>query len=126
MTNRLIFDPIPKETSRPLREVLERALESIRSVLDVSQGGLRVRESIRVIDCVIDTGATPTAILKVPGLKTPPLAVLLLRATNQRTATGQSASGFGVQWEWRGALLIHSVDGLSASTRYDCALAVLE
>lgn len=134
MTSRLTFDAVPGTKGQPpdddwaekLRRVLDASFRSIRSVLDVASGGLRLRESTRVVDCVIDTAAYPVAV-KVPGLRTPPLSVLMLRATNQRTTTGRSASGMYVDWQWRGGgLLVHAVDGLSASTRYDCVIAVLE
>lgn len=134
MTSRLTFDAVPEAKgaldrawAEKLRLVLDASFRSIRSVLDVASGGLRLRESVRCVDCVIDTGRTPHAIVAVDGMKKPPIGVLLLRARNQRTATGQCATGNALSWEFRGAsVLIHAATGLSASTRYDCVIAVLE
>ena len=131
MTSRLVFDQLPEgeptiEWARKLRRVLDASFRSLRSVLDVAGGGIRMRESFRVIDCVIDTARTPHAIVAVD-VKRPPVGVMLLRARNQRTATGQCATGNALSWEFRGAsVLIHAATGLSASTRYDCVIAVLE
>jgi hypothetical protein len=121
--SRLRFDPMP-ETYERGRRVLDESLRVLREVLD---GGWRWREQVRgVIDTVIDTDVLPVAV-DVPGVKSAPLSVQLLRATVQRTTTGQVLSALPVTWEWReGRLLIHSVDGLAASTRYDATLAVTE
>jgi hypothetical protein len=121
--SRLIFDLMPEEMPQKSRRVLDAAFRSIRNVLDV---GIRMREQFRCVDAVIDTAAFPTSI-RVPGLRTAPLGVLLLRATEQRSSSGHVISSAGVLWEWRGgALLIQSIDILSSATRYDVTLAVLE
>jgi hypothetical protein len=124
--SRLTFDLMPEEMPARSRRVLDAAFRSLRNVLDVAQGGVRMREQFRCVDTVIDTGELPVSIT-VEGIKSPPLSVLLLRATEQRSGSGLIVSGTGVIWEWRsGALLIHTVDGLGASTRYDVTLAVME
>jgi hypothetical protein len=128
--SRLTFDPIPEGNDAKwverLRRVLEASFGSIRTVLDAAQGGIRMREQFRCIDTVIDMAALPVSVA-VEGLKAPPLAVLVLRATEQRSSTGYVFTGIGVQWEWRGgAVLVHAIDGLAASTRYDATFAVME
>jgi hypothetical protein len=128
--SRLTFDPIPEgndpKWSERLKRVLEASFSSIRTVLDSAQGGIRMREQFRCIDTVVDMSGLPVSIT-VEGLKSPPLAVLLLGAAVQRTGTGQVISGGAVTWEWRsGAVLVHAIDGLAASTRYDATFAVME
>lgn len=121
--SRLRFDMLPEEYASA-RKVLDESFRVIREVLD---GGWRWREQVRgVVSTVIDTGALPVQV-EVPGAKVAPLAVLCLRAIPQRSALGQVQSGGAVTWEWRsGALLVHAIDGLAASTRYDVTLAVME
>lgn len=121
--SRLRFDLLPAEYA-DARKVVDESFRVLREVLD---GGWRWREQVRgVVDTVIDTAVLPVSI-DVPGVKTSPLSVTLLRAVELRTASGQAISGSAVTWEWRnGALLVHSIDGLSASTRYAATLAVTE
>ncbi|HVK87952.1 MAG TPA: hypothetical protein VM513_27720 [Kofleriaceae bacterium] len=121
--SRLRFDLLPDTYDRA-RKVVDESLRVVREVLD---GGWRWREQVRgVVSTVIDTDVLPVQVA-VPAVVTSPTAVLLLSAVPQRTATGQVISGAAVTWEWRsGALLIHSIDGLSASTRYNAVLAVME
>jgi hypothetical protein len=129
VSGRLVFDPVPEEdVPAPLRRVLDRALRSIRSVLDGAQGGINVREQFGgVVQTVIDTAAFPVRVAVPARIKAAPLAVLLLRATPQRSASSLTFTGKGVSWEWRaGALLIHSVDGFALNARYDTTLLVLE
>ena len=124
--SRLDFPGKLPEDPNELRRALERAFLSIRNVLEAARGGIRAREQLRVIDVEIDTGALPASVT-IDGLTRPPLAVLLLRAVKKRTADGQTTSGTGLLWSWRGgALVIHGADVLDANTRYDCAIAVLE
>jgi hypothetical protein len=123
MTSRLRFDLMPDELPEKAKRVLDEAFRSIRSVLDATQGGIRMREQFTVIDTVIDTARLPVPVKC--GAR--PLGVLLVGATVQRTGTGQVISGGAVTWSWRGGgLLIHDVDGLAASTRYDATIAVME
>lgn len=123
MTSRLRFDLLPEKYDAA-RKVVDESFRVLREVLD---GGFRWREQVRgVVDTVIDTGVLPVQI-DVPAVKTAPLSVLCLRAIPQRSASGQVISGAAVTWEWRsGTLLVHSVDGLAATTRYDVTLAVME
>lgn len=128
MTSRLDFDLVPQgDVPDRTRRVLDRAFRSIRNVLDAAHGGVKLREQFAgVVDVVIDTARYPIPVT-IPGVKAPPLGVLLLRAIVQRGGTGRAFSGNAIDWEWRGGgLLIHSVTGLAASTRYDATLAVME
>jgi hypothetical protein len=123
MTSRLRFDLMPDELPEKAKRILDEAFRSIRSVLDVDQGGVRMREQFRTIDTVIDTARLPVPVK----CATKPLGVLLVGATVQRTGTGEVISGGAVTWSWRGGgLLIHDVDGLAAATRYDATIAVME
>ncbi|UJR78930.1 hypothetical protein [Sandaracinus amylolyticus] len=121
--SRLRFDPMPEKYERA-RKVVDESFRSLREVLD---RGFRWREQVGgVVDTVIDTDQLPV-LIDVPGVKTKPLAVFLLRAVPQRTSDGKVITSPAVQWEWRsGALLVHSVDGLAASTRYNATIAVME
>jgi hypothetical protein len=121
--SRLRFDLLP-ETYDRARRVVDESFRVIREVLD---GGWRWREQVRgVVSTVIDTGELPVQVA-VPAVVTSPTAVLLLSAVPQRSASGQVISSAAVTWEWRsGALLIHSIDGLAATTRYNAVLAVME
>jgi hypothetical protein len=128
--SRVVFDVVPDgEWTEKTRRVLDACFRALRSVLDVANGGIRMREQFRCIDCVIDTGTVPYAKVSVSGLKASPLAVWMLNAQTQRgTAShNESLSSLGVRWEWRGGqILIHGVTNLTATTRYDCVIAVLE
>lgn len=121
--SRILFQLLP-EKYNDARKVVDESFRSLREVLD---GGWRWREQVRaVIDTVIDTGALPVGI-QAPGVRKP-LAVLLLSAAEQDAANGAlTVSSASVTWEWRGGqLIIHSVAGLSANTRYNAVIAVME
>ncbi len=128
MTSRLVFDAIPAgEWGEKTRTVLGAAFRSLQSVLDSARGGLRMREQLRVVDCVIDTATVPYARVTVLGANAPPLGVLLISARVQRSTSGRVLTSATVDWEWRGGgILIYGVAGLAAATRYDCVIAVLE
>jgi hypothetical protein len=103
---------------------LDGYLRDLRTVLN---GGLRLREQMRVVvDVVIDTAALPASIDVPIGLR--PVGVVLVRAVEQGTADGQVITGGAVTWDAQGAgsLRIHAVDALAASTRYDAVIAVVE
>ena len=126
MASRLTFDLMPEEMPAKSRRVLDAAFRSLRNVLDVAQGGVKMREQFRCVDTVVDMAALPVSVA-VDGLKAPPLALLVLRATEQRSSTGYVFTGIGVQWEWRsGALLIHGLTDLDGATRYAVTFAVME
>jgi hypothetical protein len=121
--SRLVFDEMP-ETWPLARERVDAALRSLRAVLD---RGFRAREQYSaVVDTVIDTDALPMPI-EVPGLRSTPLSVMVLRATAQRTADGMVITTPAVTWTWRGGrVVIHAVGTLAAATRYDATIAVME
>lgn len=103
--------------------VLRGAVDGMRSILN---GGMRVRDQFggQVIDTQIDTGALPLDV-KVAATR-PPLGVLLLRAEVPRLG-GTVLSGGSVTWEYRGGILrLSALSALSATTRYDCTILVLE
>jgi hypothetical protein len=121
--SRLVFDEMP-DTWPLARERVDAALRSLRAVLD---RGFRAREQYSaVVDTVIDTDALPMPI-EVPGLRSTPLSVMVLRATAQRTADGMVITTPAVTWTWRGGrVVIHAVGTLAAATRYDATIAVME
>jgi hypothetical protein len=81
----------------------------------------------RAVTIAIDTGATPYATYESGSLRRAPMGVLLGKAVVQRSATGQAISGGIVTWEFRGGrLLIHTVTGLAATTRYDATILLVE
>lgn len=122
MPSRLDFDIMPQELPAKSRRVLDAAFRSLRSILD---NGIRMREQFRCVDAVIDTARLPVSV--AVDTTAPPLSVSLLRAVVQRSTSGAVISHARVTWEWRsGAVLIHAIDGLAASTRYDVTLAVME
>ncbi len=127
--SRVVFDVVPDgEWTEKTRRVLDACFRALRSVLDVANGGIRMREQFRCIDCVVDTGTVPYAKVSVAGLKVSPLAVWMLSARTQRGASAhETLSSLAMRWEWRGGqILIHGVGNLSATTRYYCVIAVLE
>lgn len=126
--SRLSFDVMPEEMPEQSRRILDASFRDIRNVLDAAQGGLRLREQFAgVIDCVIDTAILPVTIAAPRRMTRPPLGVRLISATVQRTSTGRVLSGGQVDWEWRaGAVVIHSITGLAATTRYDAVIALEE
>lgn len=126
--SRLSFDVMPEEMPERSRRVLDASFRTLRNVLDAAQGGVLLREQFAgIVDVVIDTAALPVTV-KVPRRMTrPPLGVRLIGATVQRTSTGRVLSGLPVEWEWRaGAVVIHSISGLAATTRYDAVIALEE
>lgn len=104
---------------------LLRALAPLRDLVDALRG-VRVRDQVRiVVDTVVDTAAMPLE-LALPGDATP-LGIVLVRAMEQGSDDGHAISGGGVTWSPGGAgVLIHEIDSLAASTRYDATIAVLE
>ena len=118
--SRLRFDVMPAEWAKA-REVVDAALRTVREVLD---GGWRWREQTRVLACELDTGALPLTLQAVPRR---PVTVSVLSVTERRNASEQIVSGCAVLWSWRaGTLVIHSVQNLDPSTRYDAVFAVME
>lgn len=110
---------LPKEWSEAWRVVDE----ALRDLL----GRAESTPKIRLIPTLIDTGATPYGVIDRPDLKKAPKAVSLAAAVVQRSATGQSIAGGVVTSEFRGGrLIIHTVTGLAATTRYDAVFVVME
>lgn len=113
-----------------MRKAQDEINRGVRDVLDGGYGGIRVSEQFsRILETVIDTGRFPITVSNdaLKGLAAPPLGLLLLRATVQRTTSGRNLSGGTVDWEWRdGALVLHAVSGLAATTRYNATLLVME
>lgn len=124
MSSRLRFERMPEKYEAPARKLLDDAFRSLRTVLD---GGWQWRDQVRgVVDTTIDTDALPVGI-EVRGVLSRPTSVQLLGAVEKRSTTGKVISGGSITWEWRGGvLLIHSVDALAATTRYDATFAVME
>ncbi len=120
---RIRFDIMP-ETYDMARQVIDESFRSLRQVLD---RGVRMREQFAgVLETTISTQTLPTT-YSVPGIRSAPSGVILLRAMRGGTTTGMVTSGNQITWEWRaGQLVIYSVDGLDADTNYDAVLAVLE
>ena len=72
----------------------------------------------------IDTALAYTVVLSS---KARPASVSVLSAKNLDTNSGRLTTGGTVEWEWRGgSVLVHSVSGLAANTRYEVELLVLE
>ena len=113
---------------KPSWDSVARELDSwARDVRAVLNGGLRLREQVRVVvDVVIDTSVLPVSIEVPAGIR--PIGVALVRAVEQGTADGQVISGGAVTWDAQGvgSLRIHAVDALAASTRYDATIVVVE
>jgi hypothetical protein len=109
-------------------EAVARDLDGyLREVREILNGGLRLRDQVRVVrDVVIDTAVLPVSIEVPAGLR--PIGVVLVRAVEQGTADGQVISGGAVTWDAQGigSIRIHVVDALAASTRYDAVIAVVE
>ena len=103
--------------------VVRGAIDGLRQIVN---GGMRVRDQFgrQVIDLQIDTGELPIDV-EIKATR-PPTGVLLLRAILPREG-GYQLSGGVVTWEWRGgSLRIKDLSALSATTRYDCTILVLE
>lgn len=100
--------------------------EQFRALREVLLGGFRWSEQVRSVVSIesLDPSQLPQPV-DVPGMKSTPSTVLLLRATEVLTPT--HVSGGTVTWEWRaGSLLLTAVSALTSGTRYDCLFAVME
>tara|TARA_R100001129_G_scaffold140398_2_gene101528 strand:+ start:134 stop:508 length:375 start_codon:yes stop_codon:yes gene_type:complete len=72
----------------------------------------------------VDTALDYTVVL---ASQARPVSVSVLSAKNLDTNSGRLTTGAIVEWEWRGeSVLIHSISGLAANTRYEVELLVLE
>lgn len=117
-----IFSRAGVETARAFR-LLDELTEDLRTLIN---GNLSFEDNIasnkRTVQ--IDTAEDFTIILTTP---TKPMAVQVLGAKNLATKDGRVLTGNVVEWEWRGGnVLVHSVTGLAANTRYDVELLILE
>jgi len=116
------FSRVSIETAKAWRMLDELCLD-LRSILNgkltFSDNFLSERKKVQ-----IDTGLDYTMVLTT-ALK--PTSVLLLGARNLTANDGRVLTGNVVEWEWRGEnVLVHSVTGLAASSRYEVELLILE
>ena len=116
------FSRVSLETAKAWR-MLDELCVDLRSILNgkltFSDNFLSERKKLQ-IDTSLDYTMVLTTALK-------PTSVLLLGARNLATNDGRVLTGNVVEWEWRGEnVLVHSVTGLAASSRYEVELLILE
>lgn len=117
-----IFGRAGVESARVYR-LLDEMCSDLRSIIN---GNLTFADNIasqrRTVQ--VDTGSDYTLVLTTP---TKPSAVIAMGVRNLASEDGRVLTGNVVEWEWRGSnVLIHSITGLTADTRYEIDLLFLE
>lgn len=104
------------------RSTLDSVLYSLAQIVD---RGFRTRDQCKLVfDVKLNTGSLPISLDIGPAV---PVEVRLLSAIIPSSTDAKVISGGSVTWEWRaGAVKIHALGSLAATTTYNAVIAVVE